>query len=253
MASTYQRKREVNVKKATVAFLIIGLGFMTTANAVTLLPGSGKMENSTSFSPKDAPMTANPIIIPLKGLSWGMTSMQLGVVVDAILDDDYRPLYAKVSPGVKMKQLDAALAEEKAQLRRSRIDFVRPPTNVDATVLRGEYSYNNHESLLTLNRKGTVTHFFLIRDRLWKIIEEHKLDNRSPQGVNYQDSVARLSALFGVKGRSIPAGVNGAPEVDWRDKIIHLRATQRSGIEVGFAFEELTGLRANASDQRKKP
>jgi hypothetical protein len=243
----------MEMKKIAVIVLVIGFGFMTMTHAADIRSFSNRTGKSLSPSPDGAPVTTSPIVMPLTGLTWGMTSMQLFETVDKILDEDYKPLYQKVTPGVKMKQLDAELAEEKSQFRRSRIDFSTSPTSVDTTPLRGEYAYNNNEALLTLNRKGVTTHFFLIQDGLSKVIEEHTLGEGSPQGVNYPDSVVRLSALLGVNGRSIVAGANGAPETDWRDKKIHLRLIRRSDTEAGFAYADFSLPVANTLNRLKKP
>src|SRR6185436_12964945 len=126
--------------------------------------------------------------------------------------------YKEVQPGVKMKALDAQLAEDKSQFRRSRIDFGKTPTGYDATALRGEYSYQNKEAVLNLTRKGEVTYFFFIQEKLWKIIEERKLNDKTPLGKTYAESVVKLSTGFGTPGRVLPAeGGRSSVEVDWKD------------------------------------
>jgi hypothetical protein len=244
----------MKMKKIAVIVLLAGFGFMTITHAADIRSfSSSRIGNISSPSPEGAPVTSSTIVMPLTGLTWGMTSIQLFETVDKILDEDYKPLYQKVSPGVKMKQLDAKLAEEKSQFRNSRIDFSTPPTSADSTPLRGEYAYNNNETLLTLTRNGVATHFFLIKDRLSKVIEEHTLGEGSPQGMNYQDSVVRLGALLGANGRSIAAGVNGAPEADWIDNKTHLRLIRRSDTEAGFAYADLSLLLTDKINRFKKP
>ena len=128
----------------------------------------------------EAPATKKAINLSYAGVGWGQSPKAVADALDKILDDDYRPLYKEVQPGVKMKALDAQLAEEKSQFRRSRIDFGKTPTGYDQTSLRGEYTYQNKEAVLNLTRKGEVTYFFFIQEKLWKIIEEQKLTTSTP-------------------------------------------------------------------------
>ena len=62
-----------------------------------------------------------------------MPPKQVADAIDKIIDDDYRPQYKDVQPGVRMHALDAQVAEEKAEFRRSRIDFGKLPTGLDAS------------------------------------------------------------------------------------------------------------------------
>jgi hypothetical protein len=191
--------------------------------------------------------------IPLPGIMWGQTPKQVADTIDKILDDDYRPLYKGVQPGIRMKELDNQLAEDKAQFRRSRIDFGKLPTGVDATPLRGEYTYNNRETLMVFNRKGLVVNMFFIQDRLWKLIEEHKLGDSHPLGKTYPEAVVKLSTDQGVVGRVLqPEGTRYAVEVDWKDATTHLRAIQRTDTWLGMAYEDNATLAALASLRANK-
>ena len=63
-----------------------------------------------------------------------------------------RPNTPRMKPiGPKMKEVDAALAEQKLAFPRSEVDFGNLPTGVDNTPLKGEYSYKNNESMMSLN------------------------------------------------------------------------------------------------------
>lgn len=223
------------------------LAAATQATDVSAKPASG--------TAGDAPVTKKPITLTLTGIAWGQSPKQLGDLVDKILDDDYRPLYKDVQPGIKMKELDAQLAEDKAQFRRSRVDFGKLPTGLDASPLRGEYTYNNREALMSFTRKGELVYFFFIQERLWKIIEEKKLSDTSPLGKTYMDSVVKLSTNFAVPGRVLQPDGTGrfAVEVDWRDSSTHLRAIQRSDTAVAIAYEDNVTLNNLASLRPNKP
>lgn len=200
----------------------------------------------------EAPTTKKPIAPAMAGVVWGMSSKQVAEQIDKVLDEDYRPLYKGVQPGVKEKELDAQLAEDKSQFRRSRIDFGKLPTGVDATPLKGEYTYNNAETMMTLHRKGATTYAFFIQDKLWKLIEEHKLSDTHPLGKTYPEAVVKSSTSYGVAGRVLTPDANrSAVEVDWKDSTTHLRIIQRGDAAAAIAYEDnatlsnLNALRPN--------
>ena len=240
----------MNANRLIGAVLSAGLCLGAVTHAGDVLadkPKAGKKEAAPPAPPADPPDTKKPIVMPLSGLAWGMSQKQVFDTIEKVLDEAYKPLYAKVSPGVKMKALDAALAEDKDQFRRSRIDFGKLPTGVDATPLRGEYTYNNKEFMLELTREGASKHFFFIQDKLWKIIDDVKLSDKSPLGATYQDAVAKLATTYGVPGRVLAPDYEkgrSSLEVDWKDATTHLRAIQRSDTAISLAYEDLATLGA---------
>jgi hypothetical protein len=103
---------------------------------------------------------------------------------------------------------------------------------------------------MSLTRKGELTYFFFIQERLWKIIENKALAEGNPLGKNYQDSVVKMSTNFGVPGRVSPTGTtSGSVEVDWKDATTHLRAIQRGETALAMAYED-NGTLANLSSLR---
>jgi hypothetical protein len=239
----------MKAKRLVSALLTAGL----TLAAATQATDVGAKPKDAAVS--DAPAAKKPITLTLTGIAWGQSPKQLGDLVDKILDDDYRPLYREVQPGIKMKELDAQIAEDKAQFRRSRVDFGKLPTGLDASPLRNEYTYNNKEALLSFTRKGELVYFFFIQERLWKIIEEKKLSDTSPLGKTYMDAVVKLSTNFGVPGRVLqPDGTTrSAVEVDWKDSSTHLRAIQRSDTSLAIAYEDNVTLNNLSSLRPNKP
>jgi hypothetical protein len=238
----------MKAKRLLSALLTVGL----TLAAATQATDVGAKPNAAPADPP-VPATKKPITLTLTGIAWGQSPKQLGDLVDKILDDDYRPLYREVQPGIKMKELDAQIAEDKAQFRRSRVDFGKLPTGLDASPLRNEYTYNNREALLSFTRKGELVYFFFIQERLWKIIEAKKLAESNPLGKSYQDAVVKMSTTFAVPGRVTPPDgtTHFAVEVDWKDATTHLRAIQRGETALGLGYEDnatvanLTSLRPN--------
>jgi hypothetical protein len=238
----------MNAKRLWGALLTVGLCLAAATQATDVQAQKKKKDDAPAAEP---PATKKAIALSLAGITWGQSPKQVADTMDNILDEDYRPLYKAVQPGIRMRELDAQLAEDKAQFRRSRIDFGKLPTGVDATPLKGEYTYNNKEALFILNRKGMVTNFFFIQERLWKIIDEHKLNDSHPLGKTFPEAVVKLSTNYGVPGRVLaPDGsTRFTLEVDWKDATTHQRAIQRSDTALGLAFED-NGTLANLSSLR---
>ncbi|MFT3776355.1 MAG: hypothetical protein QM820_64245 [Minicystis sp.] len=242
----------MNAKRLLGTLLTAGL-MLAVAAPATDVHAQGRKKKEEGPAP-EAPSVSKAIKLPLAGITWGQSPKQVAEAIDKILDDDYRPLYQGVQPGIRMKELDAQIAEDKSAFRRSRIDFGKLPTGVDATPLRGEYTYNNRESLLILTRKGMVTNFFFIQDKLWKIIEEHKLGDAHPLGKTYPEAVVKMSTNYAVPGRVLPPdGTRYVTEVDWKDATTHLRAIQRGEAAMGLAFEDNATLGNLASLRTNKP
>jgi len=241
----------MNAKRLLGTLLTVGL----TLAAVTSAADVHAQRRGKADAPAaEPPVTKKAISISISGVSWGQSPAQVATAIDRMFDEDFRPRYKAVQPGIRMRELDAALAEEKAAFRRSRIDFGKLPTGVDATPLRGEYTYNNRETMMVLSRKGLVTNFFFIQNKLWKIIEEHKLSDSHPLGKTYPDAVVKLSTNYGTAGRVLPPdGTRWVTEVDWKDATTHLRAIQRGDAAVGLAFEENATVGRLASLRPNKP
>lgn len=232
----------MNAKRNLGALLVAAcsLSMLTEGSMAWAQKGKKPKEEEPAPPAAEPPMVKKAIALSLKGISWGQSPKQVADQIDSIIDEDYRPIYKETQPGVKMKAVDAQVAEDKAEFRRSRVDFGKLPTGYDNTPLRGEFSYNNGETLMTLTRKGENIHFFFIKDKLWKIIEERKLNATSKLGPAFPDAAVKLSEWYGnVPGRVLQPDANRFNlEVDWRDATTHLRAVKRSDTALGLAFEE---------------
>jgi hypothetical protein len=240
----------MKAKRLLGALLTVGLTLAAVTQVSDAL-AKPKKEEATS----EPPVVKKAIAMTWAGVSWGQSPKQVADAIDKILDEDYRPQYKEVQPGIKMKELDAQLAEDKSQFRRSRIDFGKTPTGVDATPLRGEYTYNNKEAMYTLTRKGANTYFFFIQERLWKLIDEPKLGDASPHGKTYQEAVVKMATNFGVPGRVLPpdGSTRYALEVDWKDGTSHQRAIQRGDAAIAIGYEDNATLGNLATLRVNKP
>ncbi len=207
-------------------------------------------------APVDPPMVKNQGGIQLKpeGLRWGMTPEQLAEFFDRVIDKDYLPLYKRAQPGPQTTRLDAAVSEAKAAFRRSKVEFGSLPTGMDSTPLKGEYTYNNGESMMQLNRRGQGNrYFFFIKNQLWKIYDEVPLGEGRPLGATYVDALGKFATEFGVVGRVTEPDYEKGPftkEVDWRDDKTHIRVADRSGMHVVGVIYEDRNVLANLGNYR---
>jgi hypothetical protein len=210
-------------------------------------------------TPAEPPATAKPVAIKPAELAWGMGWKKLAEVYDKVIDEDYKPRYKKVQPGPEMERLDAEVAEKKAEFRRTRTEFNNTTTGYDSTQLVSEYSYNNKEALMYIERGGKTRYFLFIGDKLWKIIDVEKLGEKSKWGKTFDEGVAMINKAYGVDGRvREPDAAAGRPmkEADWKDKdgVVHVRAIDWGGDKLAIAFEEqatvanLANLRKNKKD-----
>jgi len=234
--------------------LSAGLGVLAVTHPSDARADKPKSAPAAPAAIAEPPMTKKPIALPLPGIVWGQSPKQVAEALDKLVEEDHHAEYKEVQPGVKMKALDAQVAEEKSQFRRSRIDFGKIPTGVDSTPLRGEYSYQNKEAMMTLTRKGSNTEFFFIQERLWKIIVEYKLNDASALGKTYPDGVVKLATIYGVPGRIQPPNdTRFVTEVDWKDGTTHVRAIERGEAALGLAYEDSATVANLASMRPNKP
>lgn len=204
-----------------------------------------------TFTKAPPPNVKEPIRLTPEGLRLGMMFNEVIDFYDKVLDQDYVPIY-KVTPiGPKMKEVDAALAEQKLAFPRSEIVFGNVPTGVDNTPLKNEYNYKNNETMLSLTRQGVTRYFFFVNKRLWKTYDALPLKKDGDLGASYKEAVAILTKRFGVAGRVLtedPAHGRSTTEVDWSDANTHVRAIDRSDENiVGLIYQDrATGERMAA-------
>jgi hypothetical protein len=120
--------------------------------------------------------------------------------------------------------------------------------------LKGEYSYNNGESMTKVTlRSGTVRHFFFFNDKLWKVYDEHKLSKSGPLGESFEDAVKVLSKKLGAAPKKLQADFKARnfEEAVWRGNSMSIRAINRGGDTVAIVYSDasvesnLTSLRKN--------
>jgi hypothetical protein len=172
--------------------------------------------------------------IPPKGLHWDLTLEGVAKLYDKVFEDEYLPLLKKAEPGNQMTALEDELKSKQGILRRGRIEFGNIPTGVDQSPLKGEYSYNNGESMATLRlRSGTERHFFFFNDKLWKVYDEHKLAKGKQLGETFEEAIKSLTKRFGAPGKAVPANPDKGQafdEVQWRDPDNVMRAIDRGSV-----------------------
>lgn len=194
-----------------------------------------------------------PFQIPPKGLKWGMSLEAVAKLYDKVIEDEMLPLFQKAQPGLELEALQEELKNKQGAIRRSRIEFGTTPTGVDQSPLKGEYSYNNAESMATLTlRSGTKRYFFFFSDRLWKIYDEHKLKAGGNLGANFKDATKVLAKRFNAEPKFVASDFDGGrpfDEAEWRDPEKVIRAVDR-GATLGMVYAERR-IQENLANYRK--
>jgi hypothetical protein len=188
-----------------------------------------------------------------QGLKWGLGVRGIAKLYEKVFDRQFLPLYKKAQPGVETKALDAEVEDKKRLIRRNVVEFGTLPTGIDQTPLKGEYSYNNGESMTKVTlRSGTVRHFFFFDDKLWKIYDEHKLGKGGPLGESFEDAVKVLSKKLGAPPKKLAADSKGRifEEAAWRGREMNIRAINRGADLVGIVYSD-AGIEGNLSALRK--
>lgn len=209
---------------------------------------AGNIEKSMQISPK--------------GIKWGMSLDAVSKLYEKVIEEEMLPLFRKAQPGLELDALTEEQKNRKGALKRSKIDFGATPTGVDQSALKGEYSYNNGESMAFMTlASGTKRNFFFFNDKLWKIYDEHKLKEGGNLGKNFQEAVKALAQRFGAQPKMVPADYDkGRPfdEAEWRDPDKIIRAVDR-GNTLGVVYtdrkvqEDISHYRKNKSFEGPDP
>jgi hypothetical protein len=223
--------------------------------AKTAAPKAKPKDDKKPATAAEAPATKKPVTIQPTELAWGIDKKKLAGIYDKVIDQDYNGRYKKAQPGPEMDRLDAEVTEKKSEFRRSEIQFGTVPTGVDGTSLRPEYTYNNKEFLLSIDRGGKTRYFFFIGDKMWKVIDALKLGEKSQWGKSFDDAVKILNNYYGTEGRSRPADdAAGRPykEVDWKDGNNQVRAVDWGNDQFGLVFQDASTVSNLASLRKNK-
>src|ERR1700733_5080113 len=188
--------------RAIAAGAAVTMGLALSASLFSLDATSANAASSTS----DAPSVASLASLQA-GFKWGVNHVELTRIYNAnggLLDQEYNPVLAKMQPGVRMQALEADRENRKSAFAASFLEFKDTPTGYDATGLKGEYTYRNHEEIMNLEKDGKRRFFFFIGappgERLWKIYDEVPLNASGPLGPTYQEAVTKLKTTLGVAG-----------------------------------------------------
>jgi hypothetical protein len=223
----------------TAAVIGLGVPFYSF-----VLPGGLAL----AAEPADAPVVGSLMRME-DGLTWGMTHLEVIKVynsVGGLFDREYDPILAKTQPGVGMDAIEADRENRKAAFAGSFIEFGSTPTGYDATGVKDEYTYRNHESIMHVDKDGKRRYLFFIgappSERLWKIYDEVPLKAGGFYGASYAEAIAKLQGSVGSAPRVLapkPGGPMRLVSSDWQDSGTHLRADDRSGDGVvGVVLED---------------
>ncbi len=197
------------------------------------------------------------------GMRWGMTHAEVIKVynqVGGLFDKEYDPILSKTQPGPSMEAVEADRENRKTAFAGSFIEFGDTPTGYDATGVKDEFTYRNHESVMSVDKDGKRRYLFFIgappSERLWKIYDEVPLKAGGLYGATYNDAVVKMQTAVGAAPRVVQPSLTGLKVVssDWQDTGTHLRLDDRSGDGVvGIVIEDKRTLVALPQLRSVKP
>ncbi|MBK7586773.1 MAG: hypothetical protein IPI67_42125 [Myxococcales bacterium] len=227
---------------ATVTFVAFGLAAVPAAAEGKGKPAA-KGKKTEEPAPTGPAKMKGTLGLSPKGLSWGTSLEALAKVYDKVFDKEFMPLYKKVQPGPSMDALDNEVADKKKLLRRNKIMFGDLPTGVDYSALKGEYTYNNKESMTKLTlRTGVTRNFFFFDDKLWKVYDEHKLRKGGPYGETWEEATELLTKRFGAAPFKVEADYakgRNFEELQWTDGTTVIRAINRAPV-IALVYQDAT-------------
>lgn len=235
----------------------IALGFTAIALLLAATPASAAKNKKVSTE-VPAELTTAPRLSP-KRLKFGMSPADVARVYRKVIDKDYLEKYQTTEPGIAMSRLDHEVETRKRNFERSLLQFRGVGSKFDGTPLRAEYTYNNGEALMMIERKGRTRHFLFINNQLYKVVDVYP--NGKKWGADYAAAVAKLSGKLGVEGRDLPPDPSVGrhlAERDWASDKLHLRLIWWSQDAVAIAYvardieARLPELRKGTSQDEKK-
>ncbi len=175
-------------KWTVLGLLALGVAVPGVADAAG--KGKTKKAQKTEVVVPAGPTPVTATIPVPAGLTWGMSTKELAAAHDKYFEKAFLPRFKAAQPGLERTALEAELAGKQAEARNI-IKFGAVPTGIDNTPLRGEYTYNNEEALVTVGLEGGVRrHFFFIQDKLWEIYDERPIGEGSKLGATFADVVS---------------------------------------------------------------
>jgi len=218
------------------------------------------------------PKPQKRVVERLEGLQWGMSRpdvTHLYIGPTGLIAHDFDAQLAKTSIGPELAALEHQREQVKSAFLRSYIEFGSTPTGYDATALRDEYTYNNHESLMFVEREGKRRYLFFFNDRLWKVYDEVPLLSADGAATAFGDIAQRLGDALSVTFRAptkhaaatTSNASKGAPANVWQpatlessDAETHVRLIDRSAERVvAIVFEDAGTVSKLAALRSTKP
>jgi hypothetical protein len=244
------------MKLRVIALLsAVGLGALSLASA----PASAEGGKPAAAKAKPVQGKAGELIkkvrLQPKGLEWGMSAKRVSDLYKRVFDREFLPLYKKAEPGVEMKALDAELEDRKGLLLRSKVDFGKLPTGIDSTPLKGEYSYNNNESMTRITlRNGTTRNFFFFDDKLWKVYDEHPLKKGGKFGETFDEAIVYLGKLLHAVPKISEADFKTTffKEGTWANGDLVIRAVDRGNV-LGLVYADRSVQDRLSNYRKTKP
>ncbi|MEO6419888.1 MAG: hypothetical protein ABIP39_10800 [Polyangiaceae bacterium] len=246
------------MKLRPIGLIFVAGGIALSLSAIAAPPA----KPPTKPAQADAPMVPSLATL-LEGFKWGTNRAEVTKLhnqAGGIFDREYNSILVKMQPGVRMTAIESERDSKKTSFANSFIEFKETPVGFDTTLLKGEYTYRNHEAVQVVEREGKRRFFFYVgappAERMWKIYDEVGLRENGPAGKTYEEAVLKMNSAVGVAGKAhAPDPEKGwnSPFTEWQDATSHLRVVDRSAERiVGIVLEDKAVMNAMSTLRSNK-
>ena len=214
----------------TKAFVSTLLAVLFVAVAVVPTTDAQRRRRRNRQPPPPAAAPQSAAIAPALGdLRWGMEPREVHEHFRAQIEARYAERLRTARDAILEDRIRAEMNSEIRRLRESYIRFTGQHTGWDASFLRGEFTHENQESMLSYRDGDSQNFFFFIRGRLWKWYKA--FDSSVFQGQSFADFRGAIEQRFGEgvhRHESLVEGGDAHDWMEWQDATTRLRAVDQT-------------------------
>lgn len=236
--------------------------FIALLGVAVLVPEADAQRRRRRAQPaEEAPPQSAAIAPALGDLRWGMEPREVHQHFRAQIEARYEEPLRTAPDAIQQDRLREQMNAEIRRLRESYVRFTGEHTGWDASFLRGEFTHDNQESMLSFRDDNSQNFFFFIRGRLWKWYKafDSSVFDRQPFSAFAEAIQSRFGEGVHRHGPLVPGG-RSHDWLEWQDRSTRLRAVDQTRF-YGFyclVFEEkatlgrLDELRTNAPERESE-
>lgn len=163
----------------------------------------------------------------LRGLEWNAPKKDVLKFFQKQKDDEFKAQSAELRDPVLKEKLRQKKADEFKRISESDVAFKGKNTGFEVSVISGEYTTDNNESLLVVRDEAARRYYFFADDRLWKMVVAY--DPSYLQDIGFDAFVEQVTSKYGNPDDSTySAETETLTSVAWKDDLTELRIEDKS-------------------------